>query len=139
MVTGEEWQVIGEALSIIAPVVIAVIWIEKRFRDSDRNAKACVEDALSIERESRTSALNAATATMKNDAARLERQAAGLHSQNAALQRDLTSHQLSVARELRDYPTKGDLTQFRDDIVEQIDKLETRFENVMGLRRPGGG
>lgn len=135
MVGEEAFSGVGYVLSIIAPVVIAVTWVEKRFRDSDKNSTKCVEDALRAEREQRTSALNAQAAEFRNTSARLERMAAGLNTENARLQRDMTALQLQNARDLRDFPTNAEMHAGFAGLRDQINKLEARFENVMGLKR----
>lgn len=128
-------QGIGYILSIIAPVVIAVTWVEKRFRDSTKDAKALVDAALIMEREQRTSALNAQAAEFRNATARIERQVSAVNAENARLQRDMTALQLQNARDLRDFPTNAEMHAGFASVRDQINKLESRFENVMGLKR----
>lgn len=113
-------------LSVISSVILAVVWIEKRFRQS----RAEWEKAIANETRARTAAATAAAADHKEATARLERQ-------TAAITRDLAQINLTIARELREYPTKTEIQRMFEATYDQIEKLERRLENMMDLpRRP---
>jgi hypothetical protein len=126
---------LSEIGSVIAAVVIAVLWIEKRFKDSGKDAKSTVDEACRNEREARTSALNAATANNRAEAARFERMTAYLNNQNAELNRRLTEVQINHAKELRDYPTKTEMSDGFEALGERFDKFEARFDGFMGIKK----
>lgn len=134
----DELSALTTVLEVVTPIVVAVLWIEKRFRDSRTESEKCVEDAMKTEREARTAAINAATAQMQAATARLENQAAALNRQNASLQREMSAMQLQHLRDLSGYPTRAEITQLFEVIGDKIDGFERRFESVMGIRKQGG-
>lgn len=111
-------------IAAITAVSLSVVWIETRFRQTRREW----EEALDEETKVRATAVSVAVAEHKEAAARFAQQAAGLT-------RDLSNIQLTITRELRDYPTKRELESMFEAVGEQIDKLEHRLENSLGMPR----
>lgn len=122
-------------LGTLSASVPAVLWVEKRFRDSAAQAKACADEAVRSEKSSRIAAMRTLMMEHRAATARYDRIASALNAEQARLTRDLSDLKLATARELRDYPTKAEMQTGFGDIKDQIGGLESRIEGLMGIRR----
>jgi hypothetical protein len=111
-------------LSVLIAVAASVAWIELRFRQT----RADFEEKLATGAATSARSVEATTTEHRQAAARLDRQA-------ASIMKDLAQVQLSIAHDLRNYPTKADIQAMLEPIGDQIDKLEHRIENLMGVPR----